>query len=252
MWRRNKFRREALAALGPSLEPLFRELTPLVRELGFDSWRFVVLDQQPADRLLFVKTTLPEHFTDRYLEHQFWHQDPRHRHGLASVRPLMWSPALFENAPGLWQIMHDIDVTQGMSQACHHSSGMTALLCLSRSQPLLNSVEFDGKLDRVVSLANRLTVASIERIAKDELLESSDSESGKLLSPRERTILLKTAEGLTAANIAADLFLSERTVQFHISSAMVKLDVSNKTAAVAKAIASGLIQIDVDAPPSLQ
>jgi LuxR family transcriptional regulator len=55
-------------------------------------------------------------------------------------------------------------------------------------------------------------------------------------------VLEKTAAGHTAGHIAIDLFLSERTVQFHISSAITKLEVSNKTAAVAQAILLGLIE----------
>lgn len=45
-----------------------------------------------------------------------------------------------------------------------------------------------------------------------------------MLSPRENEVLAAVATGATNAGIAADLFLSERTVEQHLRSIFVKLD----------------------------
>jgi LuxR family transcriptional regulator len=234
-------RRKALVALGKHLDPLFDNISPLAQDLGFDSWRFVVLDHSLANPPLLLKTTLADSFVNDYIAQRFWEQDPRHQHGLTSVQPLRWEPALFNEAPQLWQAMRDVDVTHGMSQACHHNSGLTALLCFGRARVELGLDEFHSKTDIVLSVAHQLTVATVDRIASDEILESKNGEADKPLTRREVMVLEKTAAGHTAGHIATDLCLSERTVQFHISSAISKLDVPNKTAAVAQAILLGLI-----------
>lgn len=72
------------------------------------------------------------------------------------------------------------------------------------------------------------------------------------LSERELTVLRWTAAGRTSNRIAAILGISPRTVTFHITSALFKLDALNKTQAVVKAVMLGLISLDsapIDAKP---
>ena len=56
-------------------------------------------------------------------------------------------------------------------------------------------------------------------------------------------MLLWAARGKTSAEIAIILGLSERTINFHCDQAMRRLDVVNRTQAVANAVAEGLIGI---------
>ena len=61
------------------------------------------------------------------------------------------------------------------------------------------------------------------------------------LTGREKDVLTWAGRGKTSAEIAIILGRSERTVNFHCDRAMRRLDVVNRTQAVAKAIAQGLI-----------
>ncbi|MBV8107823.1 MAG: helix-turn-helix transcriptional regulator [Hyphomicrobiales bacterium] len=73
---------------------------------------------------------------------------------------------------------------------------------------------------------------------------SGDSSGGRApLTVRERDVLTWVARGKTSAEIAIILGLSERTINFHCDSAMKRLDVINRTQAVATAIVEGLIGI---------
>lgn len=64
--------------------------------------------------------------------------------------------------------------------------------------------------------------------------------SGPELTPRETTILMAVADGLTTKAISQDLWLSEHTVKFHLTNIYRKLGVSNRSAAVRYAFENDL------------
>ena len=61
------------------------------------------------------------------------------------------------------------------------------------------------------------------------------------LTPRELQVLRLVAAGETNKAIAAELFLSERTIERHLSNIFTKLDLSTRAAATAWAYEHGLI-----------
>jgi DNA-binding NarL/FixJ family response regulator len=63
------------------------------------------------------------------------------------------------------------------------------------------------------------------------------------LTEREKVVLTWVGRGKTSSEIAIILSLSERTVNFHCDQAMKRLDVTNRTRAVTKAMAQQLITI---------
>ncbi len=73
--------------------------------------------------------------------------------------------------------------------------------------------------------------------------DASKPQSVHNLTGRESEVLTWAGRGKTSSEIATILGLSERTVNFHFDQAMKRLDVSNRTQAVAKAVAEGLIVI---------
>jgi DNA-binding CsgD family transcriptional regulator len=54
-----------------------------------------------------------------------------------------------------------------------------------------------------------------------------------MLSPRQREILALVAAGRTSKEIASELGISERTVNWHLSNAFVRLGASSRAEAVA-------------------
>jgi DNA-binding NarL/FixJ family response regulator len=61
------------------------------------------------------------------------------------------------------------------------------------------------------------------------------------LTPREQEVLRLLVHGRSDREIAAELFLSRRTVQDHVSHLLGKLGVTNRTAAAAVAVRDALI-----------
>ena len=72
---------------------------------------------------------------------------------------------------------------------------------------------------------------------------SREQTSPEPLTPREFEVLGLLALGLTNREIAGRLFISERTVKFHVSSLMHKLGAENRTETVTIAAQRGLIQL---------
>jgi NarL family two-component system response regulator LiaR len=73
---------------------------------------------------------------------------------------------------------------------------------------------------------------------KQSPAEDADLTAG--LSEREREVLDLIARGLSNADIAARLYLSEGTVRNYVSGVFTKLDVSDRTQAAVLALRSGL------------
>lgn len=62
------------------------------------------------------------------------------------------------------------------------------------------------------------------------------------LTPREREVLTLLAQGMSNADVATQLFISEATVKTHLARVMMKLGVREKAQAVAAAYQTGLVQ----------
>ena len=73
--------------------------------------------------------------------------------------------------------------------------------------------------------------------------QSETASTYEALTGREMEILLQISQGKTNKEIAEELFISERTVKFHVSAILRKLDAANRTEAVKTAVQRGLIEL---------
>lgn len=116
----------------------------------------------------------------------------------------------------------------------------------TRSGFLLKDVEPAALVDaiRVVAAGNSLfgpaaTQRLVERFAEPGPAHSAELEQ---LTDREREILSLMARGLSNAELADRLYLTEATVKSHVSSILRKLHVRDRVQAVIAAYEAGLVR----------
>ena len=78
-----------------------------------------------------------------------------------------------------------------------------------------------------------------------EVQRVTGSSSGEaVISPREEEVLQLVADGLSLPEVAAQLYISVKTVKNHLASIYSKLDARDRTQAVLRAVRMGIIRLD--------
>jgi DNA-binding NarL/FixJ family response regulator len=80
------------------------------------------------------------------------------------------------------------------------------------------------------------------RVAAKLVSAMRSPRDGRQLTARERQVLNLISQGLASKQIALSLGISERTVKFHTTSLLRKLDADNRAQAVAVAAQRGLLE----------
>lgn len=97
---------------------------------------------------------------------------------------------------------------------------------------------------RAVADGTQVVAASATRAVFERFRQRSTSAPGPeydRLTPREREILLRAAQGLSNAEIAEAEFLSEATVKTHVSRILTKLDLRDRVQLVVYAYEHALL-----------
>jgi DNA-binding NarL/FixJ family response regulator len=91
-------------------------------------------------------------------------------------------------------------------------------------------------------LAPSVTIRLIDAFARTPAHARPSPSRLASLTARERDILLRLARGLTNAEIAADLVISETTVKSHVGNLLAKLGLRDRVQAVILAYETGIVQ----------
>ena len=111
---------------------------------------------------------------------------------------------------------------------------LTEAITAGASGYVLKRIDSDGLVDSVRRVGNGESLLDAEMT--DKLFRKIRTDSDPLLdrlSDRERKILSLIADGKTNRQIAADLFLSEKTIKNYVSTMFTKLGMSRRSEAAA-------------------
>jgi LuxR family maltose regulon positive regulatory protein len=176
----------------------------------------------------------------------------RPREALPFLKPLLSYVA----AKGRWGLSIE---TLALQAAAHHLLGETAR-ALARLERALARAEPEGYVRLFVEIGEPMALLLYEAAQHDVFPEyagrllaafpepaepaAASQQPRALIEPlsqRELEVLAAIAEGLSNQEAAQRLYISERTVKWHASNIYGKLQVSNRTEAVARARSLGIL-----------
>ena len=91
------------------------------------------------------------------------------------------------------------------------------------------------------ALSPQLASSMLNELRKLE--RPSDDENDRVITHREEEVLQHIADGCSTPEVAAKLYISQKTVKNHLASIYQKLDARDRTQAVLQAVRMGIIQL---------
>jgi two-component system, NarL family, response regulator LiaR len=91
----------------------------------------------------------------------------------------------------------------------------------------------------------RKVVARMAKTSSPDLVSGNLELPGETLTPRELEVLQLLAQGMSNRAIAETLFISDRTVQAHLTSIFAKTQVSSRLEAVLNGIRRGWLTLEI-------
>lgn len=223
-----------------SPEDLNHILFELSAAADFDHYQFNLLF--PSGLLqtnLSVFSNSPQNWHDYYWENQLAADDPLLLLALRIAQPIFWSElnrgnhyALDERNEAVMRLRNEFGMHDGVTIPIHNGQGHHGMLHLSSHRPLT---------DAYSTLAQIGTILPFVFNKACELMTPPQPN----LSVRERECLFWVSEGKTSWEAARILGITERTVNFHLNSAIRKTGCKNRYQAIARNVAAGRLNPDL-------
>jgi len=224
--------------LGAKTESEFFDvLSAIARKLGFDYCAYGMRMPLPlAEPRLIMLNNYSAAWQQRYETEDYLAIDPTVAHGKRTTMPFVWSDDALDTCQSFWEDAESHGLKVGWAQSCYDARGVGGMLTLARSNDHLSDKELDD-----ISLKMSWLALAAHQILSRLLIPKCMPEAAADLTAREIEVLRWTADGKTSSEVGEIMRISERTVNFHVNSTLLKLGASNKTAAVIKAAILGLL-----------
>lgn len=220
-----------------SEDAVFAALLSAAQSLGFEHLAYGLRMAVPVSNpKVITLNNYPKIWQERYQAAGYIAVDPSVRHGVLTRRPLVWTDDVFAPVQDFWSEARDQGLRIGWAQSSLDGSGVGGMLTLSRSADLLTETELQHKEAEMRWLVQAAHL-SLSRLMQPKFTIQPDVP----LTPREIEVLKWSADGKTASEIGDILSIAVPTVNFHIKNVTLKLKAANKTAAVVRALMSGLL-----------
>jgi DNA-binding CsgD family transcriptional regulator len=224
-----------------NLDDVFVALRQQMERLGFAWFTYWLLCPDKGPRRPLYLTSYPGEWVNRYIEQDYASEDIVGRQVVRVMRPFLWdslarAPNLTKTQRLIFNESREFGLHSGASVPIHGPGKSKGTLSIASR---LKEEDFCK-----LFLSKRHEIHLIATYAHERILtfeRNSPSDMNINLSPRELEILTWTARGKTRWEISSILSISDDTVKRHLDHSCQKLNVCNKTHAVAIALQHALI-----------
>lgn len=225
-----------------SVEDLHALCSKLCLQFGFDYFIYGALYSNSLTKpKLTIINGFPQEWWENYSRCDYIKIDPIVSHVINKITPLDWKQVDQTAAGRTKEFMSDayeFSLKSGISFPAHGDRNESAVISL------VSTCEYHKVKDLIFKVLpyGQLITAYIHEAARRVFEKERILVDPAHLTQREKECLTWTAEGKTAWEISQILDISERTVIFHLTNVITKLNVSNKTQAVARAVSESIIK----------
>jgi DNA-binding CsgD family transcriptional regulator len=225
-----------------------RSTVAIVRNLGFDNFMYGASASPKLDHesRSYVFTTLSREWVRRYDEQAYIDVDTRISRALDSPLPLIWDYETERGHDTKADAFLDDSLAHGVGSGVvcgMHGAGHTRVIfALSSAAPKIDDEHRGEIVERLGDIL--LLGACFHEIFMKSVVEKGipPPSQGAPLSSREKQCLALAARGQTTQDIASQLGIAERKVQFHFDGIRSKLGAANRQEAIAKAVLAGFVK----------
>ena len=222
----------------PTLET---KLVRFANELGFGIISGALVVEHAGGRVsTFQLGNTPEAFAETSSSTSVGKRDPVMRRLKRLSTPFIYDQSTYvnEQAGDLWEVQALFGYKTGIAMALHLPGGRHFVMGVDRDQPLPDD---DVLVTRMMADLQLLAVHAQETAVRLLAPQMAVAQGVPRLTETEIEILKWTAEGKSGWAVSQILAISEHNVKYHVKKILVKLAVSSKHQAAAKAKALGLI-----------
>lgn len=209
-------------------------------KMGFDNFIYALrLPTSFAEARIITIKGYPDAWLSHYFENAYYLNDPVILHCKKHLTPIQWQDLGAVSNHMSERIMNEateFGLKGGISMPVHGPSGEFGIFSMTLNEQKKMQPQLIQRAAPYVHLFAAYLHEAVQRVLN---LNARDKQL--LLTAREKECLRWTADGKTSWEIAQLLNTSERTINFHLTNSMSKLDVSNRQHAVAKAVLHGII-----------
>ena len=189
----------------------------------------------------FGAGTYRQEWVDRYVEKDYLRMDPVILGCLQRFNPVDWKELDWSSRAARAFLREAIEYgvgNQGLSIPIRGPAGQFALFTISDTCTDDAWAQFiDEHMRDLIVIAHEFNKKALE------FEQWGDSATMPALSPRELAAITYLARGLSRAQAAREMDISEHTLRVYIEAARHKLGALNTTHAVARALSRGLIVV---------
>ncbi|MGL4728977.1 MAG: autoinducer binding domain-containing protein [Bosea sp. (in: a-proteobacteria)] len=226
-------------------EELRDMLMDYMRPFGFKGYSIAV-DRKMKSLSVHaaILATWPKGTNERYVSSGLFYRDPVMERSHRSMEPFAWDLSIYDTGRAdhaqILAMRRDLGIKGGLVVPVMESMGGRTVLFISGVDfPACNETMLYLRiiLQHVVAQLNRMRNGGIWNEPHTAFVKES------ALSTRERQVLGWIAFGKSSREVATIMGISEHTVNDHISSSVEKLNASNRTEAVIRAVLTDEIDL---------